>query len=68
MPLKRRLYALTYDELEALRRLQEGACAPSRDDPAWSYLLSLGLVWFDPAARESKVGLTSAGRGYATDG
>ena len=27
MPLERRIYALTYDELEALRRFQEGSPA-----------------------------------------
>jgi hypothetical protein len=67
MPPARRIYALTYDELEALRCLQEGSSAPGPDDPVWSYLLELGLVWLDAAAVPPKLGLTSAGRGYATD-
>ena len=67
MPLERRIYALTYDELEALRRFQEGSPAPLADDPAWSDLLSLGRVWVDAATLRRTVGLTSAGRGYATD-
>ena len=67
MPLERRVYALTYDEVEALRRLQEGAEAPGVDDPAWSYLVELGLVWLDTATSSVRLGLTSAGRGYATD-
>lgn len=54
-PLERRIYALTYEELEALRRLQEGSLA------------SLGLVWLDTAATLPTVVLTSAGRGYATE-
>ena len=37
------------------------------DDPAWSYLVSLGLVWVDTATLRPTVGLTSAGRGYTTD-
>jgi hypothetical protein len=67
MPLERRIYALTYDELGALRRLQVGAPAPDPDDPTWSYLLELGLVWLDTATVPPTLGLTSAGRGYATD-
>lgn len=67
MALAQRIYALTEDELEALRRLHEPAPAPVRDDPAWSYLLSLGLVWLDTASGPSMYRLTSAGRGYATD-
>lgn len=59
------LYALTYDEVEAMRRLQEGLDAPGVDDPAWSYLLELGLVWSD--AESQTLGLTSSGRGYATE-
>jgi hypothetical protein len=43
MPPTQRVYALTYDELEALRRLQEGSFAPGPDDRAWSYALELGL-------------------------
>ena len=65
MPLERRVYALTYDEAEAMRRLQEGLDAPGVDDPAWSYLLELGLVWSD--AESQTLGLTSSGRGYATE-
>lgn len=68
MALAQRIYALTYDELEALRRLHEHAPPPDRDDPVWSYLLSLGLVWLDAApSGPSTHRLTSAGRGYATD-
>jgi hypothetical protein len=67
MPPARRIYALTHDELEALRRLHEGSPAPAFDDPAWSYLLSLGLVWTDGATRPATHRLTSVGRGYATD-
>ena len=65
MSLGRRIYALTYGELEALHRLQEGSEAPGLGDPAWSYLLELGLVWMDTESQT--LGLTSAGRGYATD-
>jgi hypothetical protein len=67
MPLAQRVYALTHDELEALRRLGEQSPAPGLDDPAWSYLLSLGLVRLDTARRPWTHRLTSAGRGYATD-
>jgi hypothetical protein len=67
MPLAQRLYAFTHDELGALRRLQEGSLAPDFDDPAWSYLLELGLVWLDTAREPATYRLTSAGRGYATD-
>ena len=67
MPLDRRVYALTYDELEALRRLQEGSPAPGSDDPVWAYLRELGLVCIGAAPLPSSVRLTSAGRGYATD-
>lgn len=68
MALAQRIYALTDDELEALRRLHEQGPAPGRDDPVWSYLLSLGLVWLDTApSGPSTYRLTSAGRGYATD-
>jgi hypothetical protein len=67
MPLERRIRALTYDELEALRRLQGGSPAPGPDDPVWSYLLSLRLVWLDTATVPATLGLTSAGRRYATD-
>ena len=48
-----------------MRRLQEGLDAPGVDDPAWSYLLELGLVWSD--AESQTLGLTSSGRGYATE-
>jgi hypothetical protein len=65
--LVRRIHALTHDELEALRRLQEGLPAARADDPAWDYLISLGLVWRDTARLPPTHGLTSAGRGYATD-
>ena len=65
MSLGRRIYALTYDEVEALRRLHEGSETPGLDDPAWSYLLELGLVWSDTESQT--LGLTSSGRGYATD-
>jgi hypothetical protein len=58
---------LTHDELEALRRLHEQSPSPRPDDPAWSYLVSLGLVWLDTAAMPPTVGLTRAGRGYATE-
>src|SRR4051812_6875180 len=37
MPLERRTYALTYDVLEALRRLQEGSPAPGSEVCAWFY-------------------------------
>jgi hypothetical protein len=67
MPLARRTYALTYDELEALRRVQEGSPAQGSDDPVWGYLVSLGLVWLDTDVRPATIRLTSAGRGYATD-
>jgi hypothetical protein len=67
MPRVRRIYALTHDELEALRRLQEGSHAPGADDPAWSYLVALGLVWMETDSQPSRLGLTSAGRSYATD-
>jgi hypothetical protein len=67
MALIQRIYALTHGELEALRRLHEQAQAPGPDDPVWSYLLSLELVWLDTAALPSTVVLTSAGRGYATE-
>ena len=68
MVLAQRIYALTEDELEALRRLNEKTPAPGRDDPVWSYLQSLGLVWLDTAASGSPTyRLTSVGRGYATD-
>ena len=67
MALAQRTYALTNDELEALRRLHEHAPAPDRDDPVWSYLLSLGLVWLDTASGPSTHRLTITGRGYATD-
>ena len=66
MSLEQRVYALTYDEVEAMRRLQEGLEAPGVDDPAWSYLLGLGLVWSDADVPQT-LGLTSAGRGYATE-
>ena len=67
MALAQRIYALTDDELAALRRLHGQSPTPSGDDPAWSYLLSLGLVWLDTASGSSTHRLTSAGRGYATD-
>jgi hypothetical protein len=67
MALAQRIYALTHDELEALRRLHAQSPAPDRNDPVWSYLLSLRLVWLDTASGPSKHRLTSAGRGYATD-
>ena len=67
MPPAQRLHALTHAELEALRRLQEGSPAPSLDDPAWSCLMGLGLVWLDSATVPGTHRLTSAGRGYATD-
>jgi hypothetical protein len=67
MPLERRLYALTYDELEALRRLHEQSPAPGPEEPVWSYLLSLGLVWLDTATLPATPRLTIEGRGYATD-
>jgi hypothetical protein len=56
MPHEQRIHALTYDELEALRRLQEGSPAPGPDDLAWSYLLSLGLVWLDTATLPATLG------------
>lgn len=67
MALAQRIYALTDDELAALRRLHAQSPAPGGDDPAWSYLLSLGLVWLDTASGSSTHRLTSAGRGYATE-
>jgi hypothetical protein len=67
MALAQRTYALTYDELEALRRLHRQAPEPACDDPVWSYLLSQGLVWLDTVSAPSTHRLTSAGRGYATD-
>jgi hypothetical protein len=67
MALVQRIYALTYDELEALRRLHAQSPAPDRADPVWGYLLSLGLVWLDTDSGLSTHRLTSAGRGYATD-
>jgi len=67
MPLTQRPYALTYDELEALRRLQEQSPAPSAEEPAWSHLLSIGFVWLDTATQPSTYRLTSAGRRYATE-
>jgi hypothetical protein len=67
MPLEQRIHALTHDELEALRRLQEGSLAPGLDDPAWGYLLELGLVWLDSATEPVTHRLTSVGRGYATE-
>jgi hypothetical protein len=67
MALAQRIYALTDDELDALRRLHAQSPAPGRDDPVWAYLLSLGLVWLDTAAGPSAHRLTSSGRGYATD-
>jgi hypothetical protein len=66
MPLERRI-ALTHDELEALRRLQEGSPAPDTDDPAWTYLADIKLVWLDAHARPATYRLTSSGRGYSTD-
>jgi hypothetical protein len=44
-----------------------GSPAPGANDPAWGYLRELGLVWRDAEAIPSEFGLTSAGRGYATD-
>jgi hypothetical protein len=67
MALAQRIYALTDDELDALRRLHAQSPAPGRDDPVWGYLLSLGLVWLDSASGPSAHRLTSSGRGYATD-
>lgn len=67
MPPTRRVHALTYDELEALSRLQEHAPTPDIDDPAWSYLLALGLVWLDMSMQPATYRLTSAGRSYSTD-
>jgi hypothetical protein len=67
MALAQRIYALTYDELEALRRLHAQSPPPVSDDPVWGYLLSLRLVWLDTDSGPSKHRLTSAGRGYATD-
>ncbi|HET6174199.1 MAG TPA: hypothetical protein VFD90_16425 [Gaiellales bacterium] len=67
MPLERRIYALTHDELEALRRLQEGLLAPETDDAVWTYLADLKLVWLDANARPATYRLTSSGRGYSTD-
>jgi hypothetical protein len=67
MALAQRTYALTYDELEALRRLHAQSPVQDRDDPVWGYLLSLRLVWLDTASEHSTHRLTSAGRGYAAD-
>jgi len=67
MALAQRIYALTHDEFEALSQLKEHSQAPGLGDPAWSYLLSLGLVWVDTATQPARLRLTSAGRGYATD-
>jgi hypothetical protein len=67
MALAQRIYALTDNELDALRRLHAQSPAPGRDDPVWGYLLSLGLVWLDTASGPSAHRLTSSGRGYATD-
>jgi hypothetical protein len=60
MPLEQRIHALTYDELEALRRLQEGSPAPGPDDLAWSYLLSVGLVRVDTDVRRPRCGSRQA--------
>jgi hypothetical protein len=67
MPLVRRTFALTFDELKALRGVQEGSPAQGPNDPVWRYLVSLGLVWLDTDVRPATIRLTSAGRGYATD-
>jgi hypothetical protein len=67
MPPARRTYALTHDELAALRRVQEGAPAQGPRDPVWSYLMSIGLVWLDTDVQPATIRLSSAGSGYATD-
>ena len=67
MPLTRRTYALTRYELEALHRVADGSAAQRLDDPAWEYLVQLGLVWLDTEEQPATVRLTSAGRGYATN-
>lgn len=67
MALVRRTFALTVDELEALRGVQAGSPAQGPDDPVWRYLVSLGLVWLDTDVEPATILLTSAGRGYPTD-
>jgi hypothetical protein len=75
MALAQRIYALTDDELDALRRLHAQSPAPGRDDPVWGYLLSWGSCGSIPprglrhtalraragATRRTKYGLRSAG-------
>jgi hypothetical protein len=67
VPLEQRIHALTHGELEALSRLQKRSPVPCLDDPAWTYLLALRLVWLDTASEPARFRLTVAGRGYATD-
>ena len=66
MPLEQRIHALTHGELDALSRLQQQSPVPGIDDPAWSYLLALRLVWLDTATEPARLRLTVTGRGYAT--
>ena len=67
MPLEQRIHALTHGELDALSRLQHQWPVPGLDDPAWSYLLALRLVWLDTATEPARLRLTVTGRSYATD-
>jgi hypothetical protein len=55
---------LSVEQFAAIRALQRGEQVPAADDPVWTELLELGMVWIDESSEPPVVRLTAVGGNY----